>query len=618
MRANSITLQKIFEQTIRYRIPLFQRPYVWTEEDNWVPIWEDVRTLAERHLREGDAPPHFLGAVVLDQLRGPTGSVESRQVIDGQQRMTTLQVLFAMLRDISRDAGEDRCANRFTKLTENDESFLDEPDDKFKVWPTNLDRENFRRVMQAGSPENLRVAFGVKPRQKRINVRLADAYLYFHEQVRAWLSANGEDPLGDALEATGAERLDALWQILRGHIYIVAMDLEEDDDAQVIFETLNARGTRLLPADLVKNYLFHRAELEDDDIEALYKDYWQRFDSDFWREKIKQGRLLRPRIDIFLQHYLTLKTYNEVNVGHIFNVFRHFAEAGVSAGSPTRVLLKDLTRYGDVFERFYNPPEGTRVERFFQRLAAIDTATVYPLLLEIFRVYDTPETIDTLHGILTDLESLLVRRLICNLTTKNYNRLFLELVKDAEKAGGITPGGLRASLLRLNNESVRWPDDAEFGKAFVSLSLYKILPQAKLSMTLRALDHALETGKSEAVLLPQGLTLEHIMPQRWQDYWPLPALESDDPLAKQHAVEQRELCLHRIGNLTILTKKLNPSVSNNSWTTKRAGILEHSKLNLNRYFQKIETWDEEAIAKRAESLLETAIRVWPYPASEAK
>jgi uncharacterized protein with ParB-like and HNH nuclease domain len=101
MKATTLNLQRIFEQTIRYRVPLFQRPYVWEQHRNWAPLWDAIRRLAERFQQQGQVAPYFLGAVVLDQITGATGSIESRQVIDGQQRLTTLQIFMATLRDLA-------------------------------------------------------------------------------------------------------------------------------------------------------------------------------------------------------------------------------------------------------------------------------------------------------------------------------------------------------------------------------------------------------------------------------------------------------------------------------------------------------------------------------------
>src|SRR3954454_16936292 len=151
MQANKRSLGHIFDPSLRLVVPLFQRPYVWKQEANWLPLWESIQDVAERRLN--NAPrPHFLGAIVLDQLKTPTGDIDTRQIIDGQQRMTTFQLVLAALRDRCKAGGDERYHKAFSKLTTNEVPLSDEADDVFKVWPTNADRTQFRTVMTAGSP----------------------------------------------------------------------------------------------------------------------------------------------------------------------------------------------------------------------------------------------------------------------------------------------------------------------------------------------------------------------------------------------------------------------------------------------------------------------------------
>ena len=186
------------------------------------------------------------------------------------------------------------------------------------------------------------------------------------------------------------------------------------------------------------------AELEEAPIEQYYEGYWRQFDEDFWRKEIRQGRLKRPRIDLFLQHYLTLKTNDEVNVGHIFGVFKQYAEKSTKPDAidgsrinkeTSQDHLERFKQYGGVFRKFYTPTVGSRAALFFERLDAIDTATVYPFLLEAFHTLDNAAGLEQLNAILVDLESFPTLCMICGLTPKNYNRLFLDLMRDAEKAG---------------------------------------------------------------------------------------------------------------------------------------------------------------------------------------
>jgi hypothetical protein len=147
VEAHPRTLRTVFRPDVRLTVPLFQRPYVWTADKQWQPLWEDVLTTCDR-VERGGVVPHFLGAIVLQQRRGTPGSIEVREVIDGQQRLTTLQLLIAALRDafVAHDL-DGRLFKRVVKLLDNDIEMVDGPDEVHKLWPTNRDRDPYRAVM---------------------------------------------------------------------------------------------------------------------------------------------------------------------------------------------------------------------------------------------------------------------------------------------------------------------------------------------------------------------------------------------------------------------------------------------------------------------------------------
>ena len=149
MKVDKLNLERVFERTERLDAPVFQRPYVWREGRNWEPLWASIQRVADRRLEGLPVHPHFLGAIVLDQLRTGLGKIHVRQIIDGQQRLTTLQLALAAARDLCTKLNETRYAKAFEKLTVNDVPLSDDPDDVFKVWPTNADRRDFREVMKA-------------------------------------------------------------------------------------------------------------------------------------------------------------------------------------------------------------------------------------------------------------------------------------------------------------------------------------------------------------------------------------------------------------------------------------------------------------------------------------
>ncbi|GAB2493540.1 hypothetical protein GCM10027030_28580 [Luteococcus sediminum] len=312
MHAQDVKLIDLFHGSVRYLMPMFQRPYVWGEEREWAPLWADIRHQAEMVLaagHHGDAPSHFLGAIVTEP-RATFGLTE-HVVIDGQQRLTTLQLLIDAAERIVDELGNPSDAADLRVMILNQDSHGKTPDDetRFKVWPTNRDREAFAAAMDDARPVPSQYA----------ESRLVKAHDYFTESIRGWALASGEP--------SAAARLGALARALRTQLVLVGISLSQGDNVQAIFETLNYLGAPLLAADLIKNHLFQRAEKEHRNLEQLHKKYWAGFDGDgngdeYWREKVRQGRLTRPRIDLFLTHWLVMKLGREVPSDRIFAEFR--------------------------------------------------------------------------------------------------------------------------------------------------------------------------------------------------------------------------------------------------------------------------------------------------------
>jgi len=199
------------------------------------------------------------------------------------------------------------------------------------------------------------------------------------------------------------------------------------------------------------------------------------------------------------------------------------------------------------------------------------------------------------------------------LTAKNYNQLFLELLTILDRAenSGVAAAEVRRFLLDQTADSRLWPDDEVFKEAWSELPAYNALNRARVRMVLEAIETAYRTEYSEPIVLRDTLTVEHLLPQAWQEWWELPAgVEPKDAIARRDAL------VHRFGNLTLLTKKLNPAISNGDWSRKHPAILKHSALALNRLLHGEKVWDEAAITRRTEELFRVAIGLWPRPGKE--
>ncbi|WGJ16371.1 DUF262 domain-containing protein [Methylocapsa sp. D3K7] len=619
MDVHKSSLLAVFDAKQRLEVPLFQRQYVWNEEQQWLPLWEDIeRKFTETLEGRKDAPKHFLGAMVLDQKQTPTGHVVVRQVIDGQQRLTTLQVFLSAYRDFCKAQGCDALAAECDKFLFNTGMMADPNVDKFKVWPTQLDRPQFTDVVSAGSREEVlkRNPLRKKPyaRKPDPRPRMVEAYLFFFDQLKGFfLGDDGESPL--AANYPISARVDECFQTLRNALMVVVIDLQKDDDPQVIFETLNARGEPLLPADLLRNYIFFRANRENLDIEAVYKKYWSRFDEEFWREEVKQGRLNRPRSDLFMQHFLSSRQGQDIPIKHLYVEYRHWLETTNPFQNLTEELAT-LARQGDHFRRIIAPVQGDIVFELCSFLDAYDIRTAYPLLLALMDVdLDDAEWTEISHI----LESYLLRRAVCNLGTKNYNRIFLSLTRSLRK-DGYNAASLKQLLLAQTGESGVWPDNAAFREAWLHKPLYGPLNSPKLVYLYARLNQTYLSSKCEALTFSKQPTVEHIMPQDWIENWPLQdgskgmdfmelyrATENDPHAA---ATRKRERALQTLGNLTILSTGLNAAQSNYGWDQKRREMKKHSLLPINQNLLEMPVWDETTILERGEELFERALHIW--------
>ena len=621
MQAHAAPLLALFEKKMRLEVPLFQRQYVWSREKHWEPLWEDIaRKFAEYVEGRKDAPIHFLGAMVLDQKQTPATHVEKRQVIDGQQRLTTLQIFVSALRDLCREQECEELAKECEGFTLNKGMMANPEVDKFKVWPTQLDRSQFSDVICAGSRAELvrrhPLAYRKYARKPEPRPRMVEAYLYFHEQLSEFfLGTKGEPPL--AAEVPLAQRLEECFQALLNALRVVVVDLEMDDDAQVIFETLNARGEPLLPADLLRNFIFLRAARRNEPQEELYREYWARFDDDFWRVEVKQGRLLRPRSDLFMQHFLASRLTTDIPIKHLFVEYKFWIERQQPFDSVKEELVT-LSRQGDDFRRIIDPKKGDVLYPLVTFLDAYDIRTSYPLLLAML---DQGVNETEWEAISTTLESYLLRRAVCGMTTKNYNRVFLSLTRTLRREG-MTHANVAKQLDAQTGESAEWPSDDVFAEAWRSCNAYQTLNNPKIVHILKKLSGTYLDAKMEPLSYDGALTVEHILPQQWVANWPLQSgdkglttVELWNAMAgdlRADASRRRNAALQTFGNLTILTQGLNSAASNGGWNEKKPELLRHSLLPINQLLHDVQVWDEAAIERRSDALLERALKVWPH------
>ncbi|WP_165956789.1 DUF262 domain-containing protein [Kribbella antibiotica] len=608
MKADTVQLVHIFGTDRRHVVPIFQRPYVWEEERNWAPLWSDVKSAAEEVEAEGTgetvpvdkvARTHFLGAIVLERLPVAPGRIVAMNVIDGQQRLTTLQVLIAGCWAAAKASAAHNAEVLLKMLLNNTEQLIhvEHPDERYKVWPALPDRDAFRDVFAARLPA-----------RASDEHKLVQARRYFDGELHAWMTET-KNPVA---------RADALVIAIRERLGLVEIQLEEQDDAQIIFETLNDRGTRLQAADLVKNTLFRLAEQQGNDVNALYKRYWQPLEASRWREEVTTGRIRRTRIDLLLSYWLSIHTGSEVPVERLFADFRIWLKRTTL---PAAEILADLAHHGRALQRMENLQPTTATGRLLQVLDLLTTSTPIPVLLHLHAREGISEEQRSLAA--TAIESYLIRRMVCGLTTKDYNRLFLSILQTIRVTTDATAGEqLVQQLAGQSAPSRYWPDDDEFVASIRQPNIYRVLRGPRLRVLLGGMETALRRQKSEQQFVPAQvakLSVEHLIPQKWSQFYPLP---TDRPVEEAEA--QRDNALNQLGNLTLTTTKLNSSISNGSWPTKRRELNKHAVLlitaasvlqapasvggDLSQAWTDV--WDEERVELRTTYLAQVACQAW--------
>lgn len=588
----------------RFSVPLFQRPYVWTEKAQWEPLWGDITRVAERYLANpaASAQSHFIGAVVLQQLPNAAGDLQERLIIDGQQRLTTLQIILDAMHAVFEQSGLTKAAKKLEPLIRNAEAYCMVDEDQYKVWPTNRDRPAFCEVMSAPIPVNY-------ANLTYKSDRLVEAHQYFAAQVKEWIGTKSPEEQ--------ESRAGALDTTARGLLQLVVIELGADEDAQEIFETLNARGAQLSAADLIKNFIFQRLLTEGADTERAYEDHWKQFESGFWEREVTLGRFKYPRAAVFLSHFLVARTGEVILTQEVFSRFKAYAihESGLNMGE----LLRQIHVAAVAYEQFSiaaNKLEGvlTPLEMFSYRTSILDSETVKPVIL--YLIDSNLEKIEEaqLNLALNSLESYLIRRFLVSATAKSYTQIFAQLLVelhdgDRERAGDV----VTKFLANQNANASYWPDDSQVAETLKSFPIFR--KGRRIRMVIEALEDykrgyaATATNAAGEQPVKRGtLTLEHILPRKWEGNW---------PLEPGQAIEERRADIHVLGNLTLLTTKLNSANSNRAWLgaeNKREKIAAQSILLLNSEVTRdSEDWTSKHIADRTKALTEVLLNIWPTP-----
>lgn len=622
MKSETWTIQQVFQDRKQYKVPFYQRAYVWTLEKQWPLLWADIKDKAEERLANATPAPHFLGAIVVEpQEKVGLRGVDTLHIIDGQQRLTTLQYVLTGI----------RLAARELKISDYDSylaAVLDNPNpttmanvevEVFKVWPTFSDQKAFVATMTADKLEALQARYPAHFTQagtfRRIGIvhpAALNAVWNFAEWAKTWIRSNG-----------GAMAVEALVMAVLTDLKVVLIQLEKGDDAQVIFETLNGRGAELHATDLIRNYLFMTVDSTKEDPAALYEDKWKQFEQETWRVGERRGRITKPRLEWLIFSAIRAQTGQEGDLARLYIDFKNFAQ-----GLSTTQQLAMLDTYGKHYLQLIEGKGDMPVARFGRRLMPFDTTTTHPLALRIStaEVADSEKT-----AMFNDIVSYIVRRAVCGLTPKNYNNWFMSVLRQWIK-GEPTRTSLKELLASSPaSPAARWPDDAEFTHSIQTAPIYYgNLDAGRCRMLLTELEGWLRlTKRTEEPTIPDlsNLDIDHILPRSWYEHWTLPD-GSTATIAENQAAEQQEMVggtlsnryqeiRHRakaiptLGNLTLLNLSVNREAQNKAFLIKKNLLITNSVLRLNGDLMSSESWDENAIGIRAKRLADAAIQLYP-------
>ena len=607
LTADDKTPSDLFHAAVVYEIPYFQRAYVWNEPDQWLPLWEDIETQAESYLnlkRADSLPiPHFMGALVLQEPKAPSSgsSISKPVVVDGQQRLTTTQILLAAIGDVMQKKCSETTispqkenykafAKRIQNLLENGEEHTrGDARLKLKISPSKADRNAFKIIMEnnfSGSTSN-------HP--------LEQAYHWFHKQ--AWDYLTADESKNSDLRAEALE-----WVATKG-IQFVEIDIDRNIDANKIFDSLNSRGTQLLTADQAKNLMYWKVYNEEKQNEELTEERMRRiwpFDEDgnrsdtneghgrWWYQELKIGRLKIP-LEAFLRDWLTLRDGQEVKTKDVMNRFKNCLD-----NNKMNDIGEDLRKNAKFYEGILTG-NAEQDSFLFRWQHALQATPMLPVLLKLRQCTDDQkrETAERY------LESYGVRRWICQHNSAGQRNAMVALLQRLEKAGVENADRVVKEFLKEQLERSRvWPEDQMVEKALLEEPILRSRNTHMTKMILLAIEQHIQSYKSEKkILLWNDLQIEHLWPQDGEKIW---GRLSDPRLLEQ------------VGNLTLVSDKLNPAMSNSEWSKKRDALKKHSKLTLNEELLKHQgPWDETAIQERSKRLAEMVMEIWPRPSTEA-
>lgn len=641
MDAKAHDLDYILRQRQQWVVPVYQRHYAWeSAKDGQIPkAWADLRDRAIERLESQTRFPHYFGAIIYSEPpKQPFGAIQKRFLVDGQQRITTFNLVIAALREVASKLGIEHTVNIAEAYLFNDEGKgMDDPErERYKLWPSAYDRQLFRQIMDNNLDEireNHTPSFFYKNGNLKTgnSPKLLQSYWYFVTQIEQFIEQNTKECLKPE------DILNALIDGLLAGFRIVVIQLDQHDDAHEIFASLNGMAKPLSPFDLIRNDVFCRARRLQEDDEKLFDDRWSEFEKPFWSAAVRQGRFKRARADYLVANTVICETARDVNVGKIAVEYQRYAyERGFKSVAEE---LDVLLTHGRTYQALERQEDASDLVGLSRVLQIWDLSTFHPLILWINAYEKDTEIRKCFYR---QIEAYIIRRQLCALTTKGYNRVVTGLLRSMRGSDNCL-NAFRKHLSGLEGSVSRMPRDDEVSKAVKEIDIYWRARSPQIRYILLQIESKLRTKLDESICSKSDLTIEHIMPRKWEDNWPLTDgkfvscqaslyyntqssslystkysgryidVDTGDHIDDETAlvVDKRNKIVDSLGNLTLLTGWLNPILSNSEWNKKKASFSE-SLLALNREIAKSDQWDENSISQRADKLCSVILDRWAY------
>ena len=558
MKATEAKLLAFLRRSPQFVIPIYQRSYSWTERE-CRQLWDDIL----RAGRDDAVQVHFIGSIVyIEEGLSQVSQQAPLLVIDGQQRLTTVTLILTAL---SEAVGDAEPADGFSgrKLR-----------NYYLVNPEEDGERHFKLLLSQTDCATLKAIVGATPMPAETSLRITENLRLFREL----LTAPGVD----------------LAAVCAGLSKLVVVDIalsRDQDNPQLIFESMNSTGRELSQADLIRNYVL--MGLPPKLQTRLYEDYWRPMELSFGQEAYGE------HFDGFMRHYLTVKTGEIPRLNEVYDAFKAHARTPDVAEGGIEPLVRDIREYARFYCAMALGHESDRDLRYaFDDLRELKVDVAYPFLLELYADYAAGALsgAEFLQAVRL-IESYVFRRAICAIPTNSMNKTFATFTKSLKKDRYLD--SIKAHFLSLPSYR-RFPSDDEFMRDIQTRDLYRFRSR---SYWLRRFENH---GRKERAPI-DDYSIEHIMPQNedlsaaWRA-----ALGPD-----WKAVQER--WLHTLGNLTLTG--YNPEYSDRPFHEKQQmeGGFRHSPLRLNEGLGAVAEWNEDAIKARAAQLAQRAPLVWPGP-----